>query len=537
MERSCGFYARYSSDLQRESSIEDQIRKCRERAAVEGWSIVEEYIRFDEAMSGEALAGRTALQALLTAAKRIPKPFNCVLIEDTSRLARNLSDQLRIIEIFKYHGVDVVAVTQGIDTAHENARTLLTVHGMMDEQYLVGLRQKVHRGQEGRVLQGFNPGGRCYGYRNIPIEDPHRQGKYGRPAVLGVRQEASEPEASVVRRIFSLYAAGTGLAPIARLFNQEHVPAPIPARQRLRQAWSRYTIREMLFNERYRGVVVWNRTQKMRDPETGRKVSRARPATEWKRVEVPDLRIVPENLWIAAHQRNAEVNRLGITRLGGLCRTQQSRRYLFSGLLGCSLCGANMVIVSGGGKRGYVKYGCHTHKQSGVCENNWTIRRDRLEEQLCAAIEQRVFQPQAIDYVVTRCQEELQRRIKEMARQAANSNLDGVRRQRDDLRAQATRLAEAIGVGGDLPSLVQRLRGVEAELASVNRAIAAFRPSNVKVTSEQVRETRSQSNDAVAYDAPQLRSGRRSQRVAQARGATRAHTHPEGRPQALPGLR
>src|SRR4029077_19243114 len=112
-------------------------------------------------------------------------------------------------------------------------------------------------------------------------------------------------------------------------------PAPVPSRNRLRQAWSRYTIREMLFNEKYHGVVLWNRTQKARNPETGRKVSRARPTAEWKRVEVPELRIVPEDLWNAVHKRNAEVNRLGITRMGGLCRTQKSRTYLFSGLLAC----------------------------------------------------------------------------------------------------------------------------------------------------------------------------------------------------------
>jgi hypothetical protein len=52
----------------------------------------------------------------------------------------------------------------------------------------------------------------------------------------------------------------------------------------------------------------------------------------------------------------------------------------------------------------------------------------------------------------------------------------------------STRLAETIGVGGDLPGLVQRLRGVEAVLANLDRAIAVYRPSNVKVTSEQVRE-------------------------------------------------
>ena len=245
-KRRCAIYARYSSDLQRESSIEDQKRNCRRYAEREGEPIIERFNVGDEAISGESMEGRPALQALLAAAKLQPRPFDCVLVDDMSRLSRNLADVLRIINIFKYHGVDVVSVTQGIDTAHDNARTLLTFTGLQDEQYLVGLRQKVHRGQEGRVLQGFNPGGRCYGYRNVPIEDPARQGKYGRPAVLGVRQEIVPEEAAVVRQIFQMYVNGMGLASTAKQLNKEGLQAPKPAKNRTIRAWSRYTIREMM---------------------------------------------------------------------------------------------------------------------------------------------------------------------------------------------------------------------------------------------------------------------------------------------------
>jgi site-specific DNA recombinase len=65
----CAIYARYSSDLQRETSIEDQIRKCREFAAPKGWVILDEYVRSDQAISGASVAGREALHALL----RLPR--------------------------------------------------------------------------------------------------------------------------------------------------------------------------------------------------------------------------------------------------------------------------------------------------------------------------------------------------------------------------------------------------------------------------------------------------------------------------------
>ena len=95
----------------------------------------------------------------------------------------------------------------------------------------------------------------------------------------------------------------------------------------------------MLRNELYRGVRVWNRTVKTRNPETGRKVSKNRPKEEWERVDVPKLRIVPEELWNAVQARIKQVNqKLGAARLGGMNRTVGSRSYLFSGLLVCGEC-------------------------------------------------------------------------------------------------------------------------------------------------------------------------------------------------------
>jgi site-specific DNA recombinase len=163
----------------------------------------------------------------------------------------------------------------------------------------------------------------------------------------------------------------------------------------------RYSIREMLRNERYRGVQVWNRTEKQRNPETGRKISKQRPESDWVRIDVPEWRIVPEELWNAVQTRIALIKeRLGVSRYGGITRTAESRNYLFSGLLICGVCGFRLVIVSGRGRRGYVKYGCPNHRYRGVCSNRLSMRQDRLEAQLLAAIENRVLTPELIDYTV-----------------------------------------------------------------------------------------------------------------------------------------
>jgi site-specific DNA recombinase len=68
----CAIYTRYSSDLQRESSVEDQIRKCRSFADLKGWTVLDAYVRSDQEISGAALAGRSALESLMADAKRHP---------------------------------------------------------------------------------------------------------------------------------------------------------------------------------------------------------------------------------------------------------------------------------------------------------------------------------------------------------------------------------------------------------------------------------------------------------------------------------
>jgi hypothetical protein len=370
-----------------------------------------------------------------------------------------------------------------IDSAQPIGRQMFALTGIQAEQFLVGLRDKVYRGQEGRVLKGLNPGGKCYGYRNVPIEHLSKTMKYGRPAVLGVRLEIIDEQAEVVRRIFNMSTDGAGYGEIARQLNRDGVPGP------RHKHWSRYSIFEMLRNERYHGIHVWGRTKKDRNPETGKKVAREAPSSGQRRVEVPEWRIVPEELWRAVQERRERVNASGIHRLGGMQRTERSRSYLLSGSLICGSCAGSMVICAGGGKRGYVKYGCHTRKQSGMCDNKLMIRQDRLEEQLLAAIEERLLNPPTLECAVKRCEEELRNRLAEMERQGSMTTVDSLSMRRQDLASRLARLIEAIEIGGgDLISLTQRLRDVEHEIMRLNETIAVHRPVKLDTAGDGVRD-------------------------------------------------
>ncbi|MGA2150493.1 MAG: recombinase family protein, partial [Bryobacteraceae bacterium] len=175
MSLRCAAYARYSSDRQSPASIDDQLRMCREYAEKQGWRLVEEQIYTDRELSG-AGADRPGWVKLLSVAQHSPRPFDVLLVDDTSRLCRNLGEMMRFTDEMTFRGIRVVAVSQGIDTESEQADVLMTVNGLRDSYTLKDIAQKTRRGLIGCVENGLHTGGRCYGYDSIPIEDhPNRK--------------------------------------------------------------------------------------------------------------------------------------------------------------------------------------------------------------------------------------------------------------------------------------------------------------------------------------------------------------------------
>lgn len=123
-------------------------------------------------------------------------------------------------EKLDFAGVQLVAVSQAIDSRDDQADVLMTVHGLVDSLYVKELRKKVHNGLDERALRGLHTGGRCYGYSTKDTEG-------------GKRVVVNEIEAAVVRRIFQLSAGGCSLKTIAKNLNSEAIAAPRPRRDRL----------------------------------------------------------------------------------------------------------------------------------------------------------------------------------------------------------------------------------------------------------------------------------------------------------------
>src|SRR5246500_5221106 len=188
-------YARFSSELQREESIDDQVEVCRREAERQGWTVAKVYA--DRAQSGGSRF-RPQYQQMIADAEA--KQFDVLVCEALDRLGRKLADIADLHDRLSFRGVKIHTVATGAVT-----QLHIGMLGTMAQLYLSDLREKVWRGQLGRARQGRIPGG---------IAD-----RYGaraeRDASGGGRRIINEAEAAVVRRIFEDYAAGTGPRTIA----------------------------------------------------------------------------------------------------------------------------------------------------------------------------------------------------------------------------------------------------------------------------------------------------------------------------------
>ena len=178
-------YARYSSDLQRAASIENQVRLCRERISREGWELVATYT--DRASSG-ANRLRPGYQKLMEDARG--RAFEVVVAEALDRLSRDQEDVAALYKRLRFAGVKIVTLAEGeITDLHVGLK------GTMNALYLQDLAAKTHRGLRGRVEAGRSAGGRCYGYDVVQERDDAGE------LVRGKRRINPE-EAAIVGRIF-----------------------------------------------------------------------------------------------------------------------------------------------------------------------------------------------------------------------------------------------------------------------------------------------------------------------------------------------
>ncbi len=433
-------YARYSSDLQRMTSIDDQVRVCRERIERDGGTVTEIYA--DAAISGSRVANRPELLRLLADARA--GRFTHLYAEALDRLSRDQEDVAGLFKRLRHVDVTLITLSEG-----EISELHVGLKGTMNALFLKDLADKVRRGQRGRVAARRAAGGLGYGYdvvRNIGSD-----GEIER----GVRK-INEQEAQVIRRIFTEYAAGRSPRHIARDLNNDGIPSPRGG------TWNASTINGhptrlhgILTNPFYAGEMIYNRVNYRKDPETGRRQIRVVPSDQWVRVAVPELRIVDIDTWASAAERRAELAR----RKSPVQRRRP--KHLLSGLIRCGVCGGAYNIASSD------RMACTARREKGTCSNSRSIKIESLTSRVLAGIKERLLAPElfaefAAEYQATRT---------ERAREQSQYR-NGLEREANDLMKKIDRIVDAIAEGTDTPALRVKLQEMEQRLVQVRIDIA-----------------------------------------------------------------
>ena len=434
-------YARFSTDMQRDTSIEDQERLCLRLIDGMGWSHIKTFA--DRGLSG-ASQTRPGYQDLLGFVR--DNGCDVVVAESIDRLSRDQEHIAGFYKAMAFQGVVICTVAEGvINELH------IGLKGTMSALYLKDLAQKTKRGLEGRVAKGKSGGGNAYGYSVVTGDE------------RGDRI-INESEARTVRRIFEEFANGKSPKKIARDLNRDRIPAP---RTRL---WRDSAIRGhvqrgtgILNNELYIGRLVWNRQRYIKDPETGRRVSRRNAAHEIQVTAVPHLRIIDDELWSRVKQRQKEIWPNHKRAPQKQPDFWQARRpvHILSDKTHCAHCGGKMVTVG----RDYLA--CSNARKLQTCSQSKGIRRPALTNKVVELLNDGLMRPEAVKAFVNAYQREFNELQKH--RFAASNAV------KDDLTATSKKLDglyDAVADGMRTEGIMARISELEARIKELEAAQA-----------------------------------------------------------------
>jgi hypothetical protein len=288
---------------------------------------------------------------------------------------------------------------------------------------------------------------------------------------------------------------------VAKNLNREGIAGPFGG------AWSPSTIygngkrgTGILNNELYIGRLVWNRLRYVKNPDTGKRVSRLNPEAEWMRKEVPELRIVPADLWTAAKSRQQQTRHT--VKTAGALGAAKSPQYLFSGLTKCGVCGAGFIMS------GKNRLGCFGARDQGRCDNHLTIRRDEVEARVLRALHDKLLRQDLFEEFCDEFTREMNR-----LRMEHRASLSSAEREIERIETRRKKLIEMV-MSGVPPAEVKdemianaaRREELKAKLAAADAPPPLLHPEMAELYRQKVTtlaqalehpETRTEASEAL----------------------------------------
>jgi site-specific DNA recombinase len=216
----------------------------------------------------------------------------------------------------------------------------------------------------------------------------------------------------------------------------------------------------ILNNELYVGRLVWNRLRYVKNPDTGKRVSRLNPTSEWMSKDVPELRILPDGFWTAAKSRQKQTRHAMKTADAiGVAKRPQ---YLFSGLTKCGICGAGFIMS------GKNRLGCFGARDQGRCDNHLTIRRDEVEARVLRALQDKLLRQDLFEEFCDEFTREMNR-----LRMEHRAGLSSAEREIERIEARRKKLVESIMEGVPANEVKDELNANAARREELRAKLAA----------------------------------------------------------------
>jgi site-specific DNA recombinase len=470
-------YARKSTEqngvADEAKSIARQVEHARAYAAGKGWTVVPEHVYTDDGISGALFgAQRPGLARLLNALSPAPA-FQVLVMSEESRLGREQIETAWTLKQIIDTGVRVFYYLTDDERTLDSAtdKVMMALSGFASEMERERARQRTHDALLRRARAGHVANGRVFGYANQEVLVGDRRAHVSRIVQL--------EEADVVVRIFTMAAEGLGVKRIAATLNAEGVLAPVPRRPGRPRGWAAASVRDTLYRDLYRGRYVWNRRERR-----ARRL-RVRPEAEWVTVDIPELRIVSEEAWNAAHTRLAASRAVYLQSTGGRTYGRPvngiASPYLLTGLAACGACGSSM-FVHRHGRAAHHYYGCVVYHQRGraVCKNNLEVRMDDTDQAVLGAIQHDLLRVEVLETSLAKALDAL--------RPASDDERTGrLRRELAKLDAEVDRLAMAIAQGGKLAGLLGAMQERERRRAHVRTEITAIEQAGRRTDDSSAR--------------------------------------------------
>jgi DNA invertase Pin-like site-specific DNA recombinase len=349
-------YVRVSDERQDEYSPDSQLKKVREYAAKEGYTIPDEYVFYDDGISGKSTKKRNEFNRMIATAKEKDHPFDKIYVWKFSRFARNQEEAMVYKNLLRKKDVAVVSVSEPIPEGHFG--TLIErIIEWMDEFYLINLSAEVARGLQEKVSRGEPICPPAFGY---DIKD-----KMYYP---------NEEKAPIVREIFTRYSQGEKMRAIAIDLGNKGVRTKRGCKPSNR--WVEY----ILYNPVYIGKIRWS--------IDGERATRQRDYDSEKLMIVDGHHepIIDMELW-----EKVQVM-LGAEKMAypKFVKKEQAVKVMSKGLIKCSSCGGSIVVSSAkSGKAKLPTLQCCNYSR-GACSVSHSIVVPKIENAIIEGIKQAV---------------------------------------------------------------------------------------------------------------------------------------------------